>query len=811
MNLLVTTEARFDRTPDGTTWTQTVFDRGFWERYLEVFDGVRVLARTRDVAQVPPEWRRVDGDGVTIVPIPHYRGPWQYLARRSQVIAAVREASQAEGAVLFRIPSVLAAVLHAELRRTGRPYAVEVVGDPREIFARGVVKTPLRPFLRAWLTGRQRVQCREALAAAYVTRNVLQRAYPPGPAAACMEYSSVDLPRDLFAVRPRSAQHSRDVRTVVAVGSLEQLYKGPDVLIDAVKMLVENGLPVRLVWVGNGMYRPSLEQRVRALGLADRIRFAGELPPGAAVTSELDRADLFVLPSRSEGLPRAMIEAMARGLPCLGSHVGGVPELLPPEDMVAPGDAAALAEAMRRVLSDPERMARMSARNLEKAGEYRADALQARRLVFYRHLREQTMAWASGRRRPRLLVAVTDSVSCLLLRGQLAYARERGYDVGLLCTPGELARRMVRSEGPALLPVPMERKPAPWRDLVALGRVWAAVRRFRPDIVSAGTPKAAFLVVLAAWMCRVPCRIYTLRGLFLETSSGPRRALLGAVERITCALAHRVVCVSPSLRERAVALGLVPERKAVVLGRGSSNGVDLARFAPSPELRLHGQGIREGAGIDGNAVVIGFVGRFVRDKGVLELARAWTRLRGVFPDAHLLLVGWSEDGEVPAATVASLGSDPRVHLASGMSTPIEHYYAAMDVVVLPTYREGLPNVLLEAGAMGLPAVASRVTGCIDVVEDGVTGTLVPPRDPVALADALAAYLRNADLRVRHGRAARERIERDFASEAVWGALHDEYARLLHARGLPLPRTLAHGWESDRATAVVARPASIGSR
>jgi len=184
---------------------------------------------------------------------------------------------------------------------------------------------------------------------------------------------------------------------LILVGTLAQLYKGPDVLIHAVGACVREGLNIELVFVGSGGYQAQLEARAAALGIGTRVQFRGQLAAAEAVRAELDRADLFVLPSRQEGLPRAMIEAMARALPCIGSSVGGTPELLPAEDMVPPNDASALARRIREVVGDPPRMVRMSARNLEKAREYRYDVLSERRRVFYENVKRATAAWLKGR------------------------------------------------------------------------------------------------------------------------------------------------------------------------------------------------------------------------------------------------------------------------------------------------------------------------------------------------------------------------------------------------------------------------------
>jgi glycosyltransferase involved in cell wall biosynthesis len=180
---------------------------------------------------------------------------------------------------------------------------------------------------------------------------------------------------------------------LITLASLAQLYKAPDVLIDAVAVCVAEGLDIKLVLVGDGQYRQKLEARAQGHGLGDRVCFKGQLTAGDAVRNQLDLADIFVLPSHQEGLPRAMVEAMARALPCIGSTVGGIPELLPPEDLVPPGNVAALASKIREVATNPERMARMSARNLKKAKEYRDEALREPRNEFYRYVREMTEAW----------------------------------------------------------------------------------------------------------------------------------------------------------------------------------------------------------------------------------------------------------------------------------------------------------------------------------------------------------------------------------------------------------------------------------
>lgn len=395
MNVVVTCEHHFSRTPDGRVWTNGVVPYLFWARYLSVFDSVRVVARMRDVTVRPPKHQLASGAGVTFWGVPDFRGPEQYLLRVMSIAAATAKAVQAGDAVILRVPGRIGTCVEWRLRKMRQPYGVEVVGDPYDVFAPGAVRHPLRPLFRWWFPRNLRSQCAAACAAAYVTEHALQRRYPASTEAFATFYSDVELPPSAFVNVSRTSM-SNGTAKLIFVGSLAQLYKAPDVLIDAIGACVHDGLDLELVLVGSGKYQSKMEARALALGLGRRVQFCGQLTTPEAVRRELDQAHLFVLPSRMEGLPRAMIEAMARAMPCLGSTVGGIPELLPSEDLVAADDAPGLAKKIHEVLADPARMRRMSARNLEKAREY-AEAPGERRLAFYREFKLRTQAWLQAR------------------------------------------------------------------------------------------------------------------------------------------------------------------------------------------------------------------------------------------------------------------------------------------------------------------------------------------------------------------------------------------------------------------------------
>jgi glycosyltransferase involved in cell wall biosynthesis len=267
-----------------------------------------------------------------------------------------------------------------------------VVADPYGIFAPGAIRHPLRPLLRWWFPMRLRRQCRDACAAAYVTRETLQACYPPHERAFHTHYSSVELGPECFAAGPRAPRAEGPLR-VIFIGTLEVDYKGPDVLLRALSACRRDGLDFHLEMFGDGRLRAEMEALAASLGMDRSVDFAGLLPAGPAIRERLDNGDLFILPSRHEALPRALIEAMARGLPSIGSAVGGIPELLPGDCLAPPGDAGALASKIREVACNPARLTQMSRRNLEAASEYRDEVLNQRRQALYRHLHDATLDW----------------------------------------------------------------------------------------------------------------------------------------------------------------------------------------------------------------------------------------------------------------------------------------------------------------------------------------------------------------------------------------------------------------------------------
>jgi len=369
----------------------------------------------------------------------------------------------------------------------------------------------------------------------------------------------------------------------------------------------------------------------------------------------------------------------------------------------------------------------------------------------------------------RVLIGVTSDLSLSLMRGLPQYLASRGWDVHVVSSPGPGLDALRGEQGLTVHALRMAREPSPLADARALLSWISLLRRVRPDAISVGTPKAGLLGGLAARWTRVPWRIYHLRGLRLETTTGVRRSILAILERTAMASSNMVISVSASLRQRVVDLGLVDGSRIRVLGHGSSNGVELPARPPSTEERA---AARQRLGLEPQPPVVGFVGRLTPDKGldVLAAARALLAERGV--DHQLLIVG-GVDEQADPAILDALRSVGRPPIETGQVPDARSFYAAMDLLCLPTLREGFPNVVLEAAAAGIPAVTTDATGAVDSVVDGATGLIAAVGDPGSLADRLQELLEaTAGARRAMGQTARERAARDFSRDLVWALFAD---------------------------------------
>lgn len=374
-------EERFRRLPNGQLFSPGGFSNDIWARYVREFGRIVVIARVEDTDVADPSWAEITLPGVEFSPIAPFLGPAGFLRNLPRVLASFRRATDEVEAMIVRAPGTLAILASVVLHSRRKPFAVEVVGDPIDVFGAGIGGR-LGPLLRFIFARNLRWLCMHADGVSYVTRDTLQRRYPAKSDALAIAVSDVQVAREVFATKPRAFVKEDDPQ-VFCAASLEVPYKGIDVLLEALAAMPS---PPRLRLGGDGRLRAQLEAQALRLGLSKRVVFLGRLSRDE-VLSEMRRCDLYVQPSLTEGLPRAVIEAMATAAPVIGSNVGGLPELLPPEDMVPPGNVSALAALMQAVLETPQRLSAMSAYSLSLAQDYEASLLEERRRGFYAGLR----------------------------------------------------------------------------------------------------------------------------------------------------------------------------------------------------------------------------------------------------------------------------------------------------------------------------------------------------------------------------------------------------------------------------------------
>lgn len=378
------------------------------------------------------------------------------------------------------------------------------------------------------------------------------------------------------------------------------------------------------------------------------------------------------------------------------------------------------------------------------------------------------------------LVIITTAPLALwgFFQPQMRFLRTQGFDIHAVSSPGKELDECGRNTGVATHAVLMKRDINPLADLVALLRLWKLLRCLRPAIVHVHTPKAGLLGMVAARAAGVKLRIYTVHGLPAMTRTGWRRHLLHAADRVACLLATQILCVSHSLRAVVIQNRLCPEWKVKTLGDGGCAGVELDRFDPAVRGAQDRQRVRDEYGIPQRALLLCYIGRIVRDKGIEELAQSWRELREEFPDLYLLLCGsFERQDPVSQTAITFLLQDPRVRATGEMIGDMPAIYAAIDLCVLPSYREGLATVLLECGAMKIAAVATEIPGCVDVIQPGVTGLLIPTRNVAALAEAVSNLLRNPGMRRRMGEAGRQYIQNRFSAVRISHLVWAEYVTL----------------------------------
>ncbi|MFN4299812.1 MAG: glycosyltransferase family 4 protein [Thermaurantimonas sp.] len=368
----------------------------------------------------------------------------------------------------------------------------------------------------------------------------------------------------------------------------------------------------------------------------------------------------------------------------------------------------------------------------------------------------------------KLILGVTSGGSSRLLDGQAKYFRELGYEVYLISQDHYKETIFCQKEGITHLPVDIVAEINPLKDLKSLVQIIRHFRKIKPDIVNLGTPKMALLGLLAAKVLGVKRRIYTCRGLRFETEVGVMRKILILMERLTVSMAHKVIYVSHSLKSAAGRYGILDEKKSIVILKGSSNGINLNTFDRGKIDQTEVTELKKKYKLE-NCLVIGFVGRVTRDKGVYELVDAFESLYENYPNLRLIMMGHIK---CEKTFEKRFRSHPGIiHIPFQDNVPL--YMSLFDIFVLPSWREGFPNVPVQAAAMGLPVIVSDATGCIDSVNENVNGLVFKARDKEALRNALKYYIINEEKRLEHGREGLN-WAKEFSQESHWQGINQVY-------------------------------------
>ena len=375
--------------------------------------------------------------------------------------------------------------------------------------------------------------------------------------------------------------------------------------------------------------------------------------------------------------------------------------------------------------------------------------------------------------KPKIIRACTVSMSTCFVEGMLPDLKKK-YEVILLSSPGQELDEVERKYGVRGIRVPMERHISLMRDVVALWRLIRIFRRERPKMVHSMTPKAGLLCMLAGRLTGVPVRVHTFTGLVWPTSTGLKRRILMATDRLTCACATHVIPEGKSVMKDLRNHGIT-KKPMKVLGYGNVKGVDMEYFSRRPEVMEKAEQI-----IKKDVFTFLFVGRIVKDKGINELCRAFNLLSGFAP-ARLILVGDYEDTLDPISAEARkiISDNPAIEaVGPKYGDELLAYYAAADCFVFPSYREGFPNTVLEAGAMGLPSIVTDINGSRDIIKQGENGVIIPPMDENALFDAMLTMLKDKNSREWMAKKARGLIASRFEQSFVRQCLYDFYDEIL---------------------------------
>ena len=382
--------------------------------------------------------------------------------------------------------------------------------------------------------------------------------------------------------------------------------------------------------------------------------------------------------------------------------------------------------------------------------------------------------------KPKLIRITTVPLSLQkLIAGQMNYMSHNGFEVSMISSPFDGQLNLEKKENSKYIAVNMTRVISPFADLKSLYKLIKVFRQIKPDIVHTHTPKAGLLGMLAARIAGVPVRLHTVAGLPLMEATGLKRRILEAVEKVTYACANRVYPNSSNLKDFIVKAGYANTSHLKVIGNGSSNGIDVKLFESTPEIDTQVKALQAKHQLTADHFTFVFVGRLVKDKGIEELVVAFSTLATQYPKLRLLLVGPEESDLDPLSSVCrnEIHHKPAI-IHVGYQNDVKPYLAFSKALVFPSYREGFPNVPMQAGCFGLPCIVSNINGCNEIVENEKNGLIVPVKDTVALQNAMERIFVDTELYGVMCLNARKLIVERYDQQKIWGLILKEYQYFL---------------------------------
>ena len=373
----------------------------------------------------------------------------------------------------------------------------------------------------------------------------------------------------------------------------------------------------------------------------------------------------------------------------------------------------------------------------------------------------------------------------VLLKGQLRFMASNGFDVKGVSSEGEELREVHENEGIVMEAINMSRKITPFQDLKSLWEMWNFLRKEKPQIVHTHTPKAGIIGMLAARLAGVPHRLHTVAGLPLMEATGIKRKILNFVEKLTYSSATRVYPNSKGLYDFILQNNFTQSNKLKIIANGSSNGINTIFFNPEQVTETEKVTLREKLNIQPDDFVFVFVGRIVSDKGINELIKAFSELQTAennqLTGIKLLLVGGLESDLDPLnpETLAEINQNRDI-ISVGFQQDVRPFFAISDALAFPSYREGFPNVVMQAGAMGLPSIVSDINGCNEIIVEGENGLIIPPKNVEKLKEKMLTLARDKNLYIKLKENSRRMIENRYEQFVVWKALLEEYEGLLQS-------------------------------